>query len=114
MFYAPLFEQEVVGRPMLERMADEIFKEKDPSAIMYSSRIQQVEKIGNEYIYSIYMPFIEKKEVQLNQKGDELIIRVGNVKRNVTMPRTLVNLSITSAKFEEETLKIRFGGNGHE
>ena len=114
MFYAPLFEQEVVGRPMLERMADEIFKDKDPTEIMYSSRIQRVEKIGNEYIYSIYMPFIEKKEVRLNQKGDELIIRVGNVKRNVTMPRTLVNLSITGAKFEEETLKIRFGGNGHE
>ena len=61
MFYAPLFEQEVVGRPMLERMADEIFKDKDPTEIMYSSRIQRVEKIGNEYIYSIYMPFIEKK-----------------------------------------------------
>jgi arsenite-transporting ATPase len=114
MFYAPLFEKEIVGIEMLERMGDELYKECDPVAIMFNRRIQQVEKIGEEYLFSIFMPFIEKKEVSLDQKGDELIVKVGNVKRTITMPRTLVNVPITGAKFEEETLKIRFGGVTHD
>jgi arsenite-transporting ATPase len=114
MFYAPLFEKEIVGIEMLERMGDELYKECDPVVIMFNRRIQQVEKIGEEYLFSIFMPFIEKKEVSLDQKGDELIVKVGNVKRTITMPRTLVNVPITGAKFEEETLKIRFGGVTHD
>ncbi len=58
------------------------------------------------------MPFTEKKDLALNQKGDELIIRAGNVKRNITLPRSLMNYSIKGAKFTDETLNIRFGGEG--
>jgi len=111
---APLFEQEIVGLKMLERLGGEVFKASDPAAIMYDRRIQQVEKVGNEYLFSVYMPFVEKKDLNLNRKGDELIIRVGNVKRNITVPRTLVNCSIAGAKFDNDTLNIRFGGDTHE
>lgn len=43
-------------------------------------------------------------------KTIELIIKVGKVKRNITLPRTLENLSVIGAKFEDEILKVRFGG----
>lgn len=110
----PLFEREVVGTEILERMGEEIFAESDPVAILYDRRIQEVKKEGDEYRFSIYMPFADKKDVNLNRKGDELIIRVGNVKRTITIPRTLIPLEIIGAKFEEETLNIRFGGTGDE
>ncbi|PDY18528.1 arsenic-transporting ATPase, partial [Bacillus cereus] len=45
--------------------------------------------------------------------GDELIIRAGSVKRNITLPKTLTHLSIQGAKFEEDVLNIRFGGVVH-
>jgi arsenite-transporting ATPase len=109
-FYAPLFEREVVGLEMLERMSTEIFKGHDPVSINYNTRTQQVDKEGEEYVLSIYMPFTDKKDLNLNQKGDELIIKVGNTKRNITLPRTLLNFNIVSAKFEDDILKIRFGG----
>lgn len=112
--HAPLFEREVVGLEMLERMGGEIFADSDPIRILYNKQTQQVKKEGAEYIFSIYMPFIEKKDLSLNQKGDELIIRVGNVKRNITLPRTLLNHSILGARFEEDVLKIRFGGDHNE
>jgi arsenite-transporting ATPase len=113
-YYAPLFEQEVLGLRMLNRMGEEIFKEENPIDIKYNVRTYTITKQNNEYILSIYMPFVDKKEVALNQKGDELIIRVGNIKRNVTLPRTLLNLSVKGAKFENETLNIRFGGEINE
>ncbi|MBN1576962.1 MAG: ArsA family ATPase [Chitinispirillaceae bacterium] len=110
----PLFEREVVGTDILARMGDEIFADTDPAAIMYNHRIQQVRKYGDEYLFAIYMPFAEKNEVDLNRKGDELIVRAGRVKRTITIPRTLIPLNIKGAKFENETLTIRFGGEKHE
>lgn len=107
----PLFEREIVGIEMLSRMGTELFKELDPAAIMYNTRIQKVEKSGDAYVLSIYMPFVEKQDLSLNQKGDEIIIKVGNAKRTITLPRTLVGSTIAGAKFEDERLKIRFGGN---
>jgi len=113
-YYAPLFEQEVVGLNMLKRMGNEVFKDDNPIEIKYSTRTQTVSKEKDEYIFSIYMPFTSKQDLSLNQKGDELIVKVGNVKRNITLPRTLLNFSIKGAKFEDETLKIRFGGEKNE
>lgn len=113
-YNAPLFENEVVGLEMLERMGDEIFKDENPIEIKYNKRTQEVTKEGAEYIFSIYMPFTGKNELDLNQKGDELIIRTANLKRNIILPRTLQGQDITGARFEGDTLKIRFGGKGNE
>ncbi len=111
---APLFEKEITGMEMLSRLGEAVFKDKDPAAIFYKERTQQVKKDGKEYIFSIFIPFTDKKDLSLNRKGDELIIKVGSVKRNITLPRTLQNLNILGAKFESEILKIRFGGKQNE
>jgi arsenite-transporting ATPase len=110
-FIAPLFETEVVGHPMLERLSDEIFAGNDPTKILYTGRAQEIKKDGDEYIFSIDIPFTQKDELSLNQKGDELLVKVGNIKRNITLPRTVAALSVKKAKFEDNKLKIWFGGD---
>jgi len=113
-YYAPLFETEVVGTEMLNRMAEEIFKSEDPIKIKFNGRAQRVDREGEDYVMTIEMPFMEKKDLNLNQKGDQLIIKVGNIKRNIALPRTLLDYSITKAKFEDEKLRIWFGGEKNE
>jgi CTP:molybdopterin cytidylyltransferase MocA len=113
-YYAPLFETEVVGMTMLNRMAEEVFKGEDPVAIKYNGRAQTVDKEGEDYILAIDMPFMDKRDLSLNQKGDQLIIKAGSIKRNITLPRTLMDFSIKRAKFEEEKLKIWFGSDSNE
>lgn len=108
-YYAPLFEREIIGQEMLGRLGDEVFSDSDPVSMGYDIQTQQITKEDGNYIFSIYMPFAEKKDLSLNQKADELIVRVGNVKRTITLPRTLLNYKIEGAKFENEILKIRFG-----
>jgi len=54
------------------------------------------------------LPFVKKKDLDLFQKGEELHIRVGNYKRNILLPYSLLNYSIKEAKFEEERLRISF------
>ncbi len=113
-YYAPLFETEVVGMTMLNRMAQEVFKDENPVEIKYNGRAQKVDKDGEDYVLTINMPFMEKKDLSLNQKGDQLVIKAGSIKRNITLPRTLLAFSIKRAKFEEETLKIWFGDDRNE
>jgi len=107
-FEAPLFEQEVVGTDMLFRMGETVFGESDPEAILYRSRTQKVEKNETGYIMTVIMPFTGKDEVQLSQKGDELIVRVGAIKRVMTLPRSLISHRVTSAKFNNGELKLHF------
>lgn len=109
-YYAPLFEQEIVGINMLERMGTEVFGNEDSVEIKYNAKTQEVKKDGKEYVFSIYMPFTDKKELSLNHKGDELIIRTANLKRSIALPRTLQNLEVKGAKFDQDKLLIRFGG----
>lgn len=113
-YYAPLFETEVVGMEMLSRMAEEIFKSEDPIAIKYNGRAQRVDKEGENYVMTIEMPFMDKKDLNLNQKGDQLIIKAGSVKRNIVLPRTLLDYSIKKAKYEDGKLRIWFGGEKNE
>lgn len=113
-YNAPLFEKEIVGLEILERLGDEIFKDEDPSRIFYNTRTQNVTKENDEYTLSIYMPSTDKKDLSLNQKADELIVKVGSIKRNITLPRTLLNYTVKGAKFENEILKVRFGGESNE
>ena len=113
-YYAPLFETEVVGIEMLRRMAGEIFKDEDSVEVKYNGRVQIVDKIGEDYVMTIEVPFIEKKDLSLNQKGDQLIIKAGSIKRNIILPRTLLDFPIRKAKFEGDKLQIWFGGEKNE
>lgn len=113
-FYAPLLEREVVGIEMLTRMGNVIFGKEEPMKVFYNQRTQQIEKEGDNYRLSIYMPFVDKKELALNQKGDELIVRAGQVKRTITLPRTLRGHMVKSAKFVEDRLNIVLGVGSSE
>lgn len=109
-FTAPLFETEIVGLQILDRLAMEVFGDESPTDIKYTGRAQQVTKDGNDYVFTIDIPFSQKDALSLNQKGDELLVRVGAVKRNITLPRTIAALSVKKAKFEDNKLNIWFGG----
>lgn len=108
-YEAPLFDREVVGIEMLEKMGSEVFKDENPVEIKYNVKTQEIKKDSDEYEFSIYLPFADKKDIDLNQKGDELIIKTKNLKRTIILPRTIQSLDVIGAKFEEDYLKIRFG-----
>lgn len=106
---APLFDQEVVGLDMLRRMAESIYGDSDPTEVYFVGRTHSVEKKDGRYVLSLLLPFVEKENLQLTRSGDELIVHIGNRKRNLILPRVLVNLDVQSAKFDEDTLVITFG-----
>jgi len=107
-FAAELANQEIVGRASLEKMGDSVYRGKDPARLFFEQRPLQIEKENGCFVLSLHLPFVEKRDLDLFQKGEELFIKVGPLKRNILLPRVLLSHSIRGAKFVEETLKITF------
>ena len=105
----PLFDQEVVGLKMLRRMAESIYGDGDPTQVYFVGQAQRVEKNDRGYTLTIPLPFVSKEEVQLTRSTfDELVIHIGNHKRNLLLPRVLSGLEVVGAKHEGDELVVRF------
>jgi len=104
----PLFGKEIVGLPSLAEMAQAIYGDSDPSEIRYRGRTVVTEQVDGEYVMKLRLPFAEKGDIRLLTSGDELVVHVGGQKRNVILPRALVGLPTTGARFEDDVLAVRF------
>jgi arsenite/tail-anchored protein-transporting ATPase len=108
----PLFDDEVVGPTMLARMAEAIYGETDPATRLHTGRQQRVRRVGDEYVLTLPMPFVERRDVDLARQDGELFVTVGNYKRDITLPRTLAVRETVGAALEDGELRIRFGAAG--
>lgn len=107
-FEVPLFDDEIVGIPKLRKMGEAIFGDRDPSQIFFRGRAQETALEDGVYVLKLALPFTQKSDITVNRKGDELSVRVGRYLRSIILPRTLVELPIQGAVFQDETLHIRF------
>jgi arsenite/tail-anchored protein-transporting ATPase len=104
----PLFEVEVVGPEMLRRMAHAIYGDRDPSEVFYVGRAQEIVKEGDTYRMRLPLPFVSKEQIRLTRSADELVVHIGNQKRNLILPRALVGLQVVNAKQEDDILTLVF------
>ncbi|MFQ6071979.1 MAG: ArsA family ATPase [Methanosarcinales archaeon] len=107
-----LFNKELVGLQLLEQMGKNLYGNEDPTKIYYSGTPIKITKEKNQYTLNLQLPFTEKRDIDLYHKGDELILKVGNQKRSIVLPIALVDKSIVEAKYVDDTLKIKFEGEG--
>lgn len=107
-FSLELMDQEIVGKCLLSKAAHKIYDTKDPCQLFISQKPIDIQKTEKGFDISLYLPFVQKAEIDLLKNGDELIVKVGNFKRNILLPQTLINYSVSSARFEANELKISF------
>ncbi|NOX62119.1 MAG: ArsA family ATPase [Chloroflexi bacterium] len=108
-FQIPLFEREVVGAEMLRRVGEATYHGQDPTTIFYKGKPQQIIKRDGEYLLIIPLPLVDKQEVKLHRGvHDELIVRIGNWKRHISLPQSLMGRRIAGARYREDHLEIRF------
>jgi arsenite-transporting ATPase len=60
-------------------------------------------------VLSIALPLAAREDVHLHRSVfDELIVRIGNWKRNLVLPTGLAKLDVSGAKYEGDRLNILF------
>jgi len=98
-----------VGSEMLRRMAESIYGDGDPAEIYYVGLAQRVEKNETGYTLTIPLPFVSKEKVELTRSSfDELVIHIGNHKRNLLLPHILTSLNVMGAKHQGDELVVSF------
>jgi len=115
-FEVPLFEQEVTGLPLLQQMADTVFGAElvrggqgDPTQRYYAGKPQEIFHEDGYYVLSIPLPLVDREQVHLHRSVyDELVVRIGNWKRNISLPTGLARLDIDGARYVDDRLNILF------
>ncbi len=105
---APYLSQEVLGVGALGKLAHTIFGEDDPTRVFYRGAVQELVKNGQGYILRLPLPHVELNKVVLTKKGDEMVVEVGNFKRELTLPAVLTPMDAKVARFVDKNLEIHF------
>ena len=104
----PLYDREMIGVKLLDKLGADLYGEHDPTAILYKDEPVKVRKRGETYILSLRLPFTAKAELDLLRKGDDIHVKVGPYRRTFMLPTILSRLDIADAAFEEGRLNITF------
>jgi arsenite-transporting ATPase len=105
---APYYPQEILGVEALHKLAEVIFGSHDPTEVYHRGAIQEVVREEKGYVLRLPLPHVEMNKVVMTKKGDEMIIEIGNFKRDITLPSILVHQEATSARFANKSLEIHF------
>jgi arsenite/tail-anchored protein-transporting ATPase len=107
---APYFDAEVVGSEMLDRLADALFEDQDPAAVLHTTLSQELVVGHHSARLRLDLPFAERGDVSLKKIGLELVVRVDGQKRTIMLPPGLAGFKPREAKLEEGSLQVTFEG----
>ncbi len=112
-FQVPLFKDEVLGYDRLRRLADRIYTGRDPVARFFEGKPYDLSKENGRYRLVLRLPFVSTDNIELHKISDELIIRVGGIKKHVLLPRHVAASRSVNAKMDGDCLHIFFEGEAH-
>ena len=105
-FKVPMLKEEPIGIEKLEDMSDLIYTDTDPLDTFSKDKSIQFIKENGKYIVRLKLPFAEKKNLEIFNKGGELIIQLGNWKRVFYLPTVYSDRNPVKAEFINGVLDI--------
>jgi arsenite-transporting ATPase len=103
-----LFDREMVGAKALADVGDEVYRDHDPTEVLHREHPMSVKERDHGYLLTMRIPFAGRGDVDVHRKGEELLVRVGQYKRNLLLPAMLQRLEVQEAKMSGDELDIRF------
>jgi len=104
---APLFNREVLGIDGLRQLAEGLYPDDvDPAAVRQLEKPYSFARQGEHYEVRLHIPFVQKGEIGLFKKRDELIVQVGTLRRHVGLPATMAAMVPVKAHMEQDVLVV--------
>ncbi|MDP8305128.1 MAG: ArsA family ATPase [Candidatus Chlorobium antarcticum] len=108
-FRAKQATAEVINADRLHELSKEMFGDLNPAEVLYTNdRTQTLEKVDGKYVLSLYLPNVEVTKLNVNIKGDELLVDINNFRKSIILPNVLVGRKTEGADFAEGNLNITF------
>ena len=105
---APLLDREVVGPSALEALASALYEDLDEREVLHVDRPVRIVEDDGDRLLRVALPFTTREEISLDRRGGDLHLRVGGVRRTVTLPGALARFEVARARFEQGVLEVRF------
>ncbi|MGB4657553.1 MAG: ArsA family ATPase, partial [Mobilitalea sp.] len=100
----PWYDMDVNGLMALDQICNDALDYNDLFEVKQIVQNEIYEKTKDGYNLKVFLPCITKEELLIHQSGTDVIIKIGNFKRNIPIPGALRSYAIASAKMEEQTL----------
>ena len=105
---APRLGYEVLGAEKLLELGRRIYGDKDPLEIMYSHQPLAFGKADGVNEVRLHLPFATKDDLEVFTSRDELIIRLGGLRKHVVLPASFIGSKPDGARFEGDYLVVSF------
>lgn len=108
-FRAPLYPHELRGIEDLERLARDVFGDRDPAAVLTHSRPIRLRKHAGRTRLEVDLPCVSKEEIEVVTRGADLVVQVRNASRWIALPASVRGRPIRTARLHEGVLEVEFG-----
>ena len=107
-FSAALQPTEPIGAPALRSLARELYGTRDPADLFSRSRPIRLEKRDGRTVLEVDLPNASPGEIDVAAHGSELLIRVRDFQRRISLPASLIGLPLAGVTLEKGVLEITF------
>lgn len=102
------YEVDINGVAGLEKIIGDSLHDENIFNVLKTTVNEIFEKTEKGYRLNVYLPFTNKKDFDLFESGTDIIVKIGNFKRNIPIPNIIRRYSIASAKLNDDVLSIYF------
>jgi arsenite-transporting ATPase len=105
----PLGTEPVVGIAHLRELGKALYGATDPARPAFAGRpCLSISREDGGFALAIRLPFVDKREIDLTRRNEELLVRFGSFHRHIALPPALAEMQVKGARMEKGDLVVRF------
>ncbi|MEL7209735.1 MAG: hypothetical protein AAGK32_16120 [Actinomycetota bacterium] len=104
---APQMSAEPIGTSRLTALGSSLFPD-DPTAVLANASSVTVAARGDRRVLAFPAPGLTAGEVQLDRRGDEIHVRIGERRRALTIPDSLRHREVVAAGMRRGRVEVVF------
>ena len=107
-FEVPLQPSEPIGVEALTTLARRLYGDQDPAGFFSKSRPIRLRKDEGTTVLEIDLPNVSSEEVEVIEAGRDLVVRVRNAERLISLPDSLTGRWLEEVRLRDGVLEVCF------
>ena len=110
------YEEELKGEENIRKIVKDSLSGNEVFEMKIITEKESFKQIEGGYQLDVFLPYADKSSTDLYQATTDIVIKIGNFKRNIPLPNILRNYVVAGAKFDDGKLSILFeeGSASHD
>ena len=98
---------EIFGTALLNKFADALYQNTNPADVLQKSRSYELIENSEGYQFKLKLPFLNQKDYSVQKFGDEIVIQIGNKRKNLFLPRFVNYYQLGSYSYDDPWLEMQ-------